>query len=78
MKASVADGGDDVTAVQDRRGQNKELKDRREREEQRGRKAHQKRTGRFLEHDLPVQVWCSGEGVWVIPTGLLSRNRAKR
>ena len=48
-----------VTTVHDRRGLNRELKERKAREEQRERKAHQKRTGRFLEHDLPVQTWAT-------------------
>lgn len=48
---------DEVTAVDDRKGLNKELKDRKQREEQRERKAHQNETGRFLEEGLPVQLW---------------------
>lgn len=61
LNASTTDRGqsDDVSALYGQQELNRELKDLKRRGEQRELKAHENRTGRFLERDLPVQVWAT-------------------
>lgn len=60
-QASMADHehADDVIALYGRKELNRELKDRKEREDRDALRKHRKATGRFLEHELIVQVWAT-------------------